>query len=314
MLHYIVKRILSILPTIFVVSTVVFFIIHLTPGDPARVILGEYASKEDVQKLRHQLGLDKPLPIQLGRWYLRILQLDLGQSLFSKEPVLRTLTRNWQPTFILALLSIFLAVLIAIPIGVLASTRQNSPLDLIIMLFASLGISVPSFWLGLNLIVLFGVLIPIFPSQGVVPISKGLFTSLKHYVLPVAALAAPQVAQIARMTRSSMLEVLSKDYIRTARAKGLAERKVIYWHALRSAFIPIITIIGMRFGVLLGGIVVVERVFNIFGIGNLIVTSITRRDYPVVVGGVLLISLVYVIVNLIVDLLYVLLNPRIRYE
>lgn len=301
-------------PTILVVITVIFLIVHLAPGDPARVMLGEYASNEDVQELRHEWGLDKPLLVQLIQYYSRFLRLDLGQSLFSGEPVIRVVARSWQPTFLLAVLAILLAILLAIPLGVFASTRQNSLYDLVVMTLASIGASLPSFYLGLNFIILFSILIPIFPSQGFEPVSKGVLVSARHLILPALALSLPQMSVIARVSRSSMLEVLSKDYIVTAEAKGLSKWRVVYKHALRNSSIPIITVIGMRFGVLLGGIVVIERVFNIFGVGNLIVFSIMRRDYPVVVGGVFLIALTYVLANLSVDLSYVFLNPSIRYK
>lgn len=314
MLGYIVKRLLAVVPTILVVITVIFLIVHLAPGDPARVMLGEYASNEDVQELRHEWGLDKPLLVQLIQYYSRFLRLDLGQSLFSGEPVIRVVARSWQPTFLLAVLAILLAILLAIPLGVFASTRQNSLYDLVVMTLASIGASLPSFYLGLNFIILFSILIPIFPSQGFEPVSKGVLVSARHLILPALALSLPQMSVIARVSRSSMLEVLSKDYIVTAEAKGLSKWRVVYKHALRNSSIPIITVIGMRFGVLLGGIVVIERVFNIFGVGNLIVFSIMRRDYPVVVGGVFLIALTYVLANLSVDLSYVFLNPSIRYK
>jgi peptide/nickel transport system permease protein len=314
MTAYIVRRLISVIPVLFVVATVLFLIIHLSPGDPAEVMLGNEASEQSVATLRHQLGLDQPLPVQLVNWYGRVLRLDLGRSIYSDKPVAEQIARNWQPTFLLTLLAVVFAVLVGVPLGVLAATHQSSFLDKIFMMVATMGISVPSFWLGLNLIVLFSLIFPLLPSQGFVPPSQGVWASLRHLILPATALGLPQIALIARMTRSSMLEVLSLDYVRTARAKGVAEWRVVYGHALRNTMIPTVTVIGLSFAILLGGAVIIEQVFNIPGLGTLIVASVIRRDYAVVQGTVLLVTGIYVLINLCIDLLYAFLDPRIRYR
>jgi peptide/nickel transport system permease protein len=314
MTAYIVRRLVSVIPVLFVVATVLFLILHLTPGDPAEVMLGNEANEEAVAAMRHQLGLDRPLPVQLVDWYGRVFRLDLGKSIYSDTPVAEQIARNWQPTFLLTLLAVFFAVLVGVPLGVLAATHRASFLDQLVMAVATVGISVPSFWLGLNLIVLFSLIFPLLPSQGFVPLSQGVWASLRHLILPAAALGLPQIALIARMTRSSMLEVLSLDYVRTARAKGVAEWRVIYAHALRNTMIPTVTVIGLSFAILLGGAVIIEQVFNIPGLGTLIVASVIRRDYAVVQGTVLLVTGIYVLINLCIDLLYAFLDPRIRYQ
>lgn len=310
---YFLWRVLSVFPVMLVVATVLFIILHLTPGDPARVMLGEQATEERVVELRRQLGLDQPLIVQLLQWYGRVLQLDLGDSLYAQEPVIRQIARHWEPTATLTILAVVMATGIGVPIGVFAATRQKSYQDQASMAAAAVCISVPSFWLGINLIVLFAIVLPWFPSQGFEPVSKGPLVSLRYLALPVVALGLPQVALIARMTRSCMLEVLSADFVRTARAKGLAERSVVYHHGLWNAIIPILTVIGLSFAIHLGGSVVVEQVFNIPGLGRLVVGAIQRRDYPVVQGTVLIIAAVYVLINLCVDLLYLLLDPRVKY-
>jgi peptide/nickel transport system permease protein len=314
MTAYIIRRLVSVIPVLFVVATVLFLIIHLSPGDPAEVMLGNEASEQSVATLRHQLGLDQPLPVQLVNWYGRVLRLDLGRSIYSDKPVVEQIARNWQPTFLLTLLAVVFAVLVGVPLGVLAATHQSSFLDKIFMMVATMGISVPSFWLGLNLIVVFSLIFPLLPSQGFVPPSQGVWAALRHLILPAAALGLPQIALIARMTRSSMLEVLSLDYVRTARAKGVAEWRVVYGHALRNTMIPTVTVIGLSFAILLGGAVIIEQVFNIPGLGTLIVASVIRRDYAVVQGTVLLVTGIYVLINLCIDLLYAFLDPRIRYQ
>jgi peptide/nickel transport system permease protein len=277
-------------------------------------MLGNEANEESVARLRHDLGLDQPAPIQLVQWFGRLARLDLGQSLYSQEPVTQAIARNWQPTLLLTVLSIALATGLGVPLGVLAARQHNAPLDQVVMAVASLGVAVPSFWLALNLIVLFAIVLPWFPSQGYEPLADAPLSSLHHLVLPAVALGLPQVALIARMTRSSMLDVLNNDYVRTARAKGLAERRVIYQHVLRNALLPTVAVIGLSFSVVVGGAVVVEQVFTIPGLGRLVVSSIERRDYPVVQGTVLVIAAAYVLINVCLDLLYLLLDPRIRYR
>jgi peptide/nickel transport system permease protein len=296
----------------FVVAVVVFFLIHLTPGDPASIILGPEALPEDVEKLRTELGLDLPIFEQFFNWFVALLQGDLGWSLYMNIPVWEAFTSHLGPTLSLAILAQLIAIMIALPFGIIAATKRGTKVDQFFMVFAMLGISVPSFLLGLLLILLFAVQLNWFPVAGYQPLSAGLWVHLKFMILPAITLGAIQAALIARMTRSSMLDILSMNYIKTAHAKGLKERKVVYKHALRNAFIPILTVIGQTFGTLVAGAVVTEVVFNLPGIGQLIVHSISRRDYAVIQGTVLLIAGAYVIINLIVDLLYGVVDPRIR--
>ncbi len=295
-----------------VVAVVVFFLIHLTPGDPASIILGPEALPEDVEKLRKQMGLDLPIFQQFAVWFLALLKGDLGWSIFMDMPVLEAFTSHLGPTLSLAIFAQIISVLIALPFGIIAATKRGKKTDQFFMVFALLGISIPSFLLGLLLILLFSVKLGWLPVAGYQPLSAGLWNHLKFLVLPAITLGAIQAALIARMTRSSMLDILSTNYIKTAHAKGLKERTVVYKHALRNAFIPILTVIGQTFGTLVAGAVVTEVVFNLPGIGQLIVNSISRRDYAVIQGTVLLIAMAYVIINLIVDLLYGIVDPRVR--
>ncbi|WP_400163096.1 ABC transporter permease [Brevibacillus sp. TJ4] len=309
---YILKRLLSTLPILAVVATVVFLIVHLTPGDPAAVMLGDEAGEAEIAELREQLGLNLPLPVQFYHWLVNVLQGDLGQSYFSGMPVTRSFVEHLGPTFSLAVLAQIIAILIAIPIGIFAARRRGSLADQAVMGVSLLGISVPSFLLGLFLILLFAVQLKWLPVAGYKPLGDGLWNHLRYLILPALALGFMQAALIARMTRSSMLDIIADNYIKTARAKGLKERIVIYKHALRNAFIPILTVIGETFGGLVTGAAVVETVFNIPGIGQLIISSVERRDYPVIQGTVLLITVTYVFLNLIIDLLYGVVDPRVR--
>jgi len=295
-----------------VVAVVVFFIIHLTPGDPASIILGPEALPEDVEKLRSELGLDLPLIEQFFNWFTALFVGDFGYSLFMNMSVLEAFTSHLGPTLSLAILAQIISIVIAVPFGIIAATKRGTKIDQFFMVFAMLGISVPSFLLGLLLILLFSVQLMWLPVAGYQPLSSGLFEHLKYLILPSITLGAIQAAFIARMTRSSMLDILNMNFIKTAHAKGVKEGKVIYKHALRNAFIPILTVIGQTFGTLIAGAVVTEVVFNLPGIGQLIVNSISRRDYAVIQGTVLLIAASYVVINLIVDLLYGIVDPRIR--
>jgi peptide/nickel transport system permease protein len=309
---YIIKRLLSTLPILAVVAIVVFFIIHITPGDPASVMLGEEAGEQEKTELRKQLGLDLPIAVQFVNWLLSVLRGDLGDSYFSKESVTKAFWEHLGPTFSLALLAQIIAILIAIPIGVMAARKRGTIVDQTVMGVSLLGISLPSFLLGLFLILLFSVQLKWLPVAGYKPLAAGLWNHLRYLILPSLALGFMQAALIARMTRSSMLDILSDNYIKTARAKGLKEKVVIYKHAFRNAFIPILTVIGQTFGGLVTGAAVVETVFNIPGIGQLIITSVERRDYAVIQGTVLLITVTYVFLNLIIDLLYGIIDPRVR--
>ena len=311
---YLLKRIISLLPVLLVVAIVDFIIIHLTPGDPASVMLGSQATEEELAKLREQLGLTLPIYTRFFQWIIGILQGELGWSIFMDMPVTAAIWEHLGPTLSLTILAEIIAILFAIPLGVMAANRRGSWMDQSFMTFAMLGISLPSFWIGLNLILLFAVQFNWLPAAGYQPLSSGIFNHLKYLIMPAISLGIMQGALIARMTRSSMLEVLNENYIRTAEAKGLKMWIVTYKHALRNAFIPILTVIGLSFATLVGGAVVTETVFNIPGIGKLIVNSVLRRDYEVIQGTVLMIAAAYVFINLVVDILYAYIDPRVRYD
>jgi len=313
MLAYIIRRVLLTIPVMLLVATGVFLLLHLTPGDPVGVMLGSDASESRRLEVRHQLGLDDPLPTQYARWLGRVVRGDLGRSIFLDKPVTEALLERVQPTLLLAVLASFVAIALGLPAGVLAARRRGTWLDFGSMGVAMIGISMPTFWLGLNLILLFAVWLRWLPVAGYQPLSSGLWSSLRYLILPALTLGAAQAALLARMTRSMMLETLDQDYVRTARAKGLTERSVVLRHALRNACIPLLTVIGLTFAVLMGGAVVTEQIFNIPGIGRLLIQAIGRRDFPLVQGAVLVIAAVYVLINLLVDLLYAVVDPRIRH-
>ncbi|EEK76929.1 Oligopeptide ABC transporter [Bacillus cereus R309803] len=301
---FIFRRILQLIPVLFGVVFVVFLIMQMVPGDPALLIAGEGASKETVEQIRHQLGLDKPFIMQYFSYIGNILQGDFGVSIRSNRPVLDEVLIRLPITIELALCSIVITVVIGMIAGIISATKQYSWTDVSIMIIALLGVSLPSFWFGLMLIFYFSVQIQIFPVSG--------WGTWMHMILPALTLGASGAAIVARMTRSSMLDVIRQDYIRTARAKGVKERVVIYKHALRNALIPVITVVGLQFGALLGGTVLVESVFAINGLGRLIVDAIRMRDLPMLQGGVLIASVIFVLVNLIVDILYRHFNKRIE--
>lgn len=311
---YLVKRILALIPVLFVVSVVIFLIIHITPGDPASVILGESATAQDVEALRQQLGLDLPIYQQYMNWIIDVLRGDLGESYFMKESVSEAIFSHLQPTLSLAILAQIIALLIAIPLGITAALRRGTAADQTVMGFSLLGMAIPSFLLALFLILLVGVKLQWLPVAGYKPLEAGLWNHLKYLILPAVSLGAIQSALITRMTRSSMLEVLNMNYMKAARSKGVKERQLIYKHALRNAFLPILTVIGQTFGGLVTGAVVTETIFNIPGIGQLIINSVERRDYEVIQGVVLFVTFVYVFINLIVDILYGVIDPRVRLE
>lgn len=312
MVKYILKRILYLLPVLAVVAVVDFVIIHLTPGDPAAVILGSDATDVDLAKLREQLGLNLPIYVQFGRWLWGVLHGDMGWSIFMDMPVSTAIWQHLGPTVSLTLLAEIIAIVVALPIGIMAAANRGTWLDQSFMTLALLGISIPSFWIGLNFIMLFAVQLNWLPAAGYQPLSSGLVNHLKYLIMPAVSLGIMQGALIARMTRSSLLEVLNENYIRTAEAKGLKRWVVINKHALRNAFIPILTVIGLTFAVLIGGAVVTETVFNIPGIGKLIVTSVLRRDYAVIQGAILMTATSYVMINLVIDLMYAIIDPRVR--
>ncbi len=298
---------------LLIVATAGFFLIYLTPGDPAAVMLGPDATTDDLQHLRSIMGLDRPLLVQLLRWYSRTLRGDLGYSIFLQRPVLQAIIERVEPTFLLTAMALAVAVGIGLPAGVAAAVRRNTWIDQAAMGVALFGVSVPSFWLGLNFILIFSVYLGLFPVAGYVPLQQSVADAVRSLVLPAVTLGFGASALIARMTRSSMLEVLGQDYVRTARAKGTHERRVIAHHALRNAMIPTITVIGLAMGALLAGAVVTEWVFALPGVGRLVISSVLRRDYPVVQGVLMFVASVYVLVNLLVDLLYVYLDPRVKY-
>jgi peptide/nickel transport system permease protein len=311
---YLIKRLLALVPVLGVVAVVVFLLIHLTPGDPAAVMLGPEASAAQVDALRAQLGLNDPLYVQFFRWLGGVLQGDLGESLFIRQPVTTVLADALGPTMSLAIMAELLALVVAVPAGIVAARRRGTAVDRAFMGGALLGISVPSFLSGLLLVLVFAVGLGWFPVAGFRPLEDGLGRHLTYLVLPAIALGGLQAALIARTIRSSMLDVLSENYMKTAKAKGLSERVRIYKHALRNAALPVLTVIGQTFGTLIAGAAVVETVFNIPGIGQLVVNSVQRRDFVVIQGVVLLIAVSYVLINLVVDVLYSALDPRLRID
>ena len=313
MYAYIVHRILATIPVMAVVGVAVFLLLHLTPGDPAAVIAGDYARPEDIARIRAQLGLDRPLHVQFFTWVGSILAGDLGVSIFSDLPVSHLIGQRLEPTFALAAATLVFSVVIAIPIGVLAAWKAGTWTDRIIMIFAVLGFSVPVFVIAYALMWVFSLKLGWFPVQGYKSIADGFGPFLHSIALPTFALGVIYVALMARITRASMLETLQEDYIRTARAKGVDNRAVLMRHALRNASVPIVTIIGIGIALLIGGVVVTESVFNIPGLGRLTIDAVLHRDYPVIQGVILVFSAAYVVVNLLIDLSYTVLDPRIRY-
>jgi peptide/nickel transport system permease protein len=314
MMAYLLRRIFAVIPVMLVVATVAFVLVHLAPGDPASVIAGPYATREDIDKLRHQLGLDQPLPVQLVRWYQRLLVGDLGDSIFLRRPVTEAIVERLEPTLLLTTWATLIAVLIGVPAGVVSARFHNSAIDQSFMAMALFGLSIPNFLLGLLMILVFGVWLRWLPVAGYVPLDEGLLANLRSLLMPAVSLGLVQSALIARITRSSMLDVLREQFILAGRAKGLSERVVVYKHALKNAIIPTLTVVGITFAILIGGAVVIETVFNIPGLGRLIISAVLRRDYPVIQGVVLLIAVTYTVVNLLVDLAYLALDPRIRYR
>jgi len=334
MLHYTIKRLLMLVPVLFGVSLFVFLVLHLFTADPAAMMLGQHATSDQIEALRNQLGLNDPLYVQFWRFLTDILHGDFGRSLMTRAAVTDEILTRFPATIELALCAMIIASLVGITVGVISAVKQYSIFDYLSMIGALLGVSMPIFWLGLILIVLFSVILGWLPVSGRADIGMepdvitnfyivdslitgnwdALVSSLRHLVLPALALASYSTAIIARMTRSTMLEVVRQDYIRTARAKGLSERVVVYRHALRNALIPVVTVIGLQMGSLLGGAVLTETVFSWPGIGSLLVNAILAGDYPLVQGSVIFIATVYVLVNLAVDMLYAFLDPRIHYS
>jgi len=311
---YVVRRILAVIPVMAVVVTIVFLLIHLIPGDPVSVMLGPDATSAQIQATRAALGLDRPLHEQLFTFYGRVLRGDLGHSYFLDRPVTRALAERAEPTIVLTLCALLVAMAIGVPSGIVAAAHRGSWWDRGLMLISLLGVCIPGFWLSLNFIFLFAVRLGWLPAAGYASILSEPRAALTYMVLPAVSLGFNQSALIARIARSCMLDVLGQDYIRTARAKGLHPRAVTYVHAFRNALVPVVAVIGITTAILIGGAVITEIVFNIPGLGRLIISAILRRDYPVVQGVVLVTAASYVLINLAVDMVYAFIDPRIRYD
>lgn len=313
MLSYIMRRILAAIPVMCVVAIFVFLLLRITPGDPAAIIAGDMATPDQLERIRASLGLNQPIHVQFITWVGQLLSGNLGTSLISQTPVTTLIYQRLEPTLSLALVAITLSILIAVPMGVMAAWRHGGWIDNLVMTASVLGFSVPVFVIGYILIQIFAINLGILPVQGFRSIFAGVGPFAERIILPALTLSTIYIALIARMTRASMLDVLGEDYVRTARAKGLAERLVLFRHALRNAAIPILTVIGTGFALMISGVVVTESVFNLPGLGRLTVDAILARDYPVIQGLILLTSFIYVAVNLLIDLSYAFLDPRIRY-
>lgn len=312
MITYIIKKILGILPVLFIVTAITFSILHITPGGPAAAMLGIEASAEEIYAFNERLGLNEPLVVQYVEWIKQLLTGDLGESIFMRQSVLEAIREHLEPTLSLSLLSLLIASLIGIPTGIAAAYKNGSWLDLFLSSTSLVGIAMPSFLLGMFLMLLLSVVFQVFPVAGYRPLADGLGDHLYYLSLPALSLGMTQSAIIARMTRSAMLDVLKAGYIKTARAKGLPEYKVLFKHALKNASVPILTVVGYSFAGLLAGSVVVESLFNIPGIGQLVVNAIKRRDFPVIQGTVLTITLVYILVTILLDVLYAMIDSRME--
>ncbi|MER9368447.1 ABC transporter permease [Mesorhizobium sp. M0518] len=313
MAAYILRRMVSTVAVMAIVGIFVFLLLRLAPGDPADIIAGPRATPEMIAGIREQLGLNQPLPVQFVHWALGILGGDLGTSIFTGRPVRELISQRLEPTISLSILTIILSVTIGVSFGVLAAWRSGGLVDRILTAFATLGFSVPVFVVGFFLIYLFAIRTRWLPVQGYQPIDDGFGPWFVHLILPTVTLSVPYIAFIARIARASMLEVLSEDYMRTAAAKGASSYSMLFHHALKNAGVPILTVIGLSFAGLIGGVVITETVFNIPGVGRLVVDAINNRDYPIIQGVLILISGLYVLINLAVDLSYTLIDPRIRY-
>ncbi len=313
MLAYAARRVLTTIPVMLFVAFFVFSLLYLAPGDPAAIIAGDQATPADIARIRVSLGLDRPFVVRFGDWLWHVLHGDLGTSIFTNLPVTHMISQRLEPTLSLMVLTVLLSLVVAIPLGVVAAWKQGTWIDRMVMVLAVFGFSTPVFVVGYILAYIFALKLGWLPVQGFTPISHGLWPFLRTLILPSVALGLIYIALIARITRATMLEVLSQDYVRTARAKGVGQSGILYVHALKNAAVPIVTVVGLGVALLIGGAVVTETVFAIPGLGRLTTDAILQRDYPVIQGVVLMFSFVYVIINLIVDLLYTLFDPRIRY-
>jgi ABC-type dipeptide/oligopeptide/nickel transport system permease component len=312
--RYLARRLLLLAPTLLLASVLIFAIIALSPGDPVRMMLGTQATPEEIAVERTRLGLDKPVPVRYAIWLTDVAQLNLGMSQSNRRPVAALIADALPYTLRLALISLAIAMLIGFPLGMLAAINANRRLDALITGFNSIGLAMPTFWFGLLLILLFAVQLKWLPASGVGEPSRPLYERLQYLIMPVATIAVSNMSVFSRYVRSAMIDVLSADYVRTARAKGLAEQVVVARHALRNALIPVVTIVGIQFGRLLGGAVVTESVFAYPGIGRLVINSIQNRDYPVVQATLMLVVLIFLITNIIVDVSYAYLDPRVKLE
>ncbi|WP_089176956.1 ABC transporter permease [Bosea sp. AS-1] len=313
MLSHILRRLAASLPVMAFVALFVFGLLYLAPGDPAALMAGDQATASDIARIRATLKLDDPFPIRFGNWIWSLLHGDLGLSIFTNQPVAKMIVQRLEPTYLLMLMTLVISVALALPIGVIAAWKHNSSKDRMVMIFAVLSFSVPSFVVGYLLAFIFGLSLRWLPVQGYVPLSNGIWPAVRSLILPALALGSVYIGLLARITRATMLEVLQQDYVRTARAKGVENRKLLFKHALKNCSVPIITTIGSGVALLIGGAIVTETVFAIPGLGRLTVDAILRRDYPVIQGVILLFSFMYVLVNLLVDMLYTVFDPRIRY-
>jgi len=315
MIAYIVRRLFSMIPTFLLAALLVFLFMHLIPGDPASVMLGDMATIDQVAKLREEMGLNKPLYVQFGIWFAGMLKGDLGRSIFYEKPVLEVIAARAETSIFIATISMTIIVLVGITVGILSAIRYNTTLDQVTSGLSMFGASIPTFWLGLNLMLLFAVVLRWLPSSGFPSVlASGDVSNFRYLILPSITLAAPNSALIIRLTRASMLDIMREDYVMTARSKGLSESSVNIKHVFRNALISVVAALGFTFVGLASGTVVTETVFALPGIGRLVVESVSRRDYPVIQGVVLVIVAVYMIFNLLVDLSYAYLDPRIRYS
>lgn len=313
MLSFLLRRVAATLPVLAIVALIVFLMTRLAPGDPAALLVGDSASLADIERVRVQLGLDRPLPVQFFQWAADVLQGDLGQSLFLNQSVASLIGQRIEPTLSLAGLTLVMTVLVAVPLGVLAAWRHGGWLDRALMSFSVLGFSIPTFVIGYLLIWAVALKGGLLPVQGYARLEGGVLSWLRHLVLPSLALSIIYLALIARVTRAAVAEALTEDYVRTARAKGISEHQVLLRHALANAAVPIVTVIGIGVALLIGGVVVTETVFAIPGLGQLTVDAVLSRDYPLIQGITLFFAVIYVLINLLVDLSYLVLDPRIRY-
>lgn len=313
MRSFLLRRLASMIAVLLVVATITFLIIFLAPGDPAILILGDQADQASVERLHREMGLDRPFFVRLVLWFAHLLRGDLGKSIYHGDPVVWLVMSRVEPSLVLALLGTALAVILGVPVGVLAATRRAALADRLIMAGSVVGMSVPSFWLALNLILLFSLYLRWTPVSGYVSLAVSPWGALHSLLLPALSLGITQAAWLARVTRGAMLEVLLQDYVRTARAKGVGEQTVIYGHALRNALLPVVTVIGIVLITLFSAAIIIEAVFGLPGIGRLVTDSVLRRDYPVIQGAILFVAFGYAFINFLVDVLYVYLDPRVHY-